>query len=1032
MIAVFLFSLLAGGAAAAAEPGRIHGVVRTIAGQALPDAEIQVQGESNGVRWKAFSGQDGSYTIDQLPPGLYKVRARLAGFRTVAKTGVGMDSQQALHLDFALEMLALHETVTVVSDSEELDPSKGDGLLLSREGQGASLPTNGRDFRVSFDLMPGVITTPAATSDAGQFTSQGQRPNSNTFRLDGVSVNTGIGGSTLPGSLPGASLPAMNAAGSTENLASPETAQSVEFRTSNFGPEFGDRPGSQVFVMSRAGSAEFHGAVFGNIRDNSWTARDWFANSRNIPYLRSNYRHIGGSIGGPIWRNRTFFFAGVERSAIRDTGVQLASVPSLATLQSLPPEIRDSGLLFPYNSGRDLGNGLEEGVIPTQRFAVLSSFSTRIDHSIGSNATLFFRFVNAPSESTSIRLFDNRGAFGWKSGVVGLTVGQSTNAIHDLRLGYSRADYRSMISGLRSNVIFQLAGMARDGVPFLGKGIAPLPFLLPSNTTLGLSIAGLGQFVSGDFGGVRQDQWNTKYCFSKIHGRHQWKAGIEYLGLAPSREAAVTSLLGNAGSLQGLLNGEPISLVTAWGPTGGANVHLGSVFAQDEVRIGRSLSIVYGLRWEVTVPLQSSVRYFTGPSMFWNGAEWLRPAFYPQSLPWPMRFGQIAPRIGLAYRLPFRGLVLRASAGKFYDTTLGSAINPVNGAPFNSWQVPPAAPVTGASIPRSVIDPADNNADIQRFLVGPYSELCLPTSYQWRLSLEKNVFSRGIVSAAYAGSLGRNLLGNQAYVNSAGIQERFATLTENSSDYHALLVRYSGMAARNLYVSASYTWSHSIDDGSQDSAVFLWRPGTPLRDARASSNFDVRHALTGAVSYRISWKTGFRGPDALAGWTVSGVFRARTGFPLNILNHEPVMGRVYVNAGRPDLVVGRPVWIEDQSVAGHRRLNPLAFVTPSGDREGSLGRNAVSGRGMVQLDASLRREFGLYRRLSLQTAVNIFNVLNHPSFADPVPYLSSPWFGQSTSMQNLMLGSGSPNSGLPTMFQTGGARSVEFSVRVSF
>jgi len=136
--------------------------------------------------------------------------------------------------------------------------------------------------------------------------------------------------------------------------------------------------------------------------------------------------------------------------------------------------------------------------------------------------------------------------------------------------------------------------------------------------------------------------------------------------------------------------------------------------------------------------------------------------------------------------------------------------------------------------------------------------------------------------------------------------------------------------------------------------------------------------------------------------------------------------------GRPDLISGAPVWINDPTLAGGRKLNQAAFRVPLAGKPGTLGRNAIYGNGLAQLDASLHREFPLYRGMSLEVGLNVFNVLNHPAFADPAPFLSSPFFGQSTSMQNLMLGAGGPNTGSPPLFQTGGARSLEFSFRLSF
>jgi hypothetical protein len=169
----------------------------------------------------------------------------------------------------------------------------------------------------------------------------------------------------------------------------------------------------------------------------------------------------------------------------------------------------------------------------------------------------------------------------------------------------------------------------------------------------------------------------------------------------------------------------------------------------------------------------------------------------------------------------------------------------------------------------------------------------------------------------------------------------------------------------------------------------------------------------------------------LAGWTLSGIFRVRSGFPVDVLSDEQPLGQEFDNVGRPDRVPGVPVWIADPFVAGGRRLNPGAFAIPSCPT-GALGRNALTGNPLAQVDMSLHREFAIIHGLSLEVGLNVFNVLNHPAFANPVPFLSSPWFGQSTSMQNLMLGSGSANTGLPPLFQNGGPRSAELSFRVSF
>jgi hypothetical protein len=189
---------------------------------------------------------------------------------------------------------------------------------------------------------------------------------------------------------------------------------------------------------------------------------------------------------------------------------------------------------------------------------------------------------------------------------------------------------------------------------------------------------------------------------------------------------------------------------------------------------------------------------------------------------------------------------------------------------------------------------------------------------------------------------------------------------------------------------------------------------------RASSDFDIRHVATVGFSYEKK------------GWMLDGMFRARTGFPINVLDVEQYMGISFENVFRPNYVGGQPLWISDSNLPGGRALNPAAFVAAPANVQGNLGRNAITGFGMNQLDLSLRHEWAFNEHRAIQLRLEAFNVLNHANFADPIPYLSSPLFGQSNSMLNMMLGTGSPGSGLAPIFQSGGARSLQVMLQFRF
>jgi hypothetical protein len=837
-----------------------------------------------------------------------------------------------------------------------------------------------------------------------------------------------------------ASLPAMTAIGSTENLVSNETAQSIELRTSNFSPEFSGRPGAEALVNTRSGSNEFHEEFFGHVRDNGWTGRDWFANSRGLQFPRPSYSRLGGTFGGPLWRNRTFFFLSAEGSMLTDTGVQLTSVPSLSARQSAPDKLKQVLNYYPFPTGPDLGGGEAEGLVEYNQSAQLISTNLRIDQSLGRRGSLFFRVAESPS-----RLNSNR--FNWVSGTAGLTLG-GEHGIHDLRFNYSRADLLSSFFGGGPGFVDVTLGLAGllpgfaiypDGLISLGQPAtdltSPLPQLSDSETILGLSVPGLGQFISYGGGRARQNQWEVRDTYARTAGRHQFRAGIDYTRLEPSRNLGTYAVIGVAQSLQALLDGDPLAVTSSSPAQNGGKIHQVSLFAQDTIQINEKLSLLAGIEWQITPPTAAQTQIPT-VSGLWNGVSWLNTysGDINGSAQWPMRYRQFAPRAGVAYRLR-QDLILRAGAGTFYDATLGASVNAINGAPFNSWLLPSGGSGTDSSTGTPTVGaPGAHSPDVERFLLGNYPALHLPASYQWRISLEKQLGSRGAGSIAYLGAAGRNLLGHEAYVDPAtGVLQRIVALTQNSSNYQALQARYAGAITQNVYGTISYTWSHSIDDGSQDSSMFLIHPGYQLSEARGSSSFDVRHALTATLSYKLPRAiSSVRLPPWLAGWSFSGILRARSGFPIDVFAYDQALGQGFDNVGRPNRVPGVPVWISDSSAPGRRRLNPAAFTLPATGLQGNLGRNVIGGNGLFQLDASLRRAFSLIHGISAEVGLNIFNVPNHPAFADPVPFLSSPWFGRSTSTQNLMLGTGSPNTGLPPLFQTGGARSAEFSFRVSF
>jgi hypothetical protein len=257
------------------------------------------------------------------------------------------------------------------------------------------------------------------------------------------------------------------------------------------------------------------------------------------------------------------------------------------------------------------------------------------------------------------------------------------------------------------------------------------------------------------------------------------------------------------------------------------------------------------------------------------------------------------------------------------------------------------------------------------------------------------------------------------------------------SSYNALQVQHRHRFSHGLQALLSYTWAHSIDDASSDTYfVNLPASDAPLSDERGSSDYDIRQTFSGAISYNIPapgseiWKMVF------GDWSTDSIVYARSAPPVNVVTgldpfHTGVLSGAY-GATRPDLVPGVPLWIANPNVAGGMEINRAAFTIPTGAVQGDLGRNALRGFGATNVDFALRRQFKIRERLSLQARADFFNIFNHPNFGDPINYLSSPQFGQSTQMLGASLGTGGQSGGLNPLYQVGGPRSAQLALKLVF
>jgi len=457
-----------------------------------------------------------------------------------------------------------------------------------------------------------------------------------------------------------------------------------------------------------------------------------------------------------------------------------------------------------------------------------------------------------------------------------------------------------------------------------------------------------------------------------------------------------------------------------------------SLYAQDSWTLNNRTTLTYGLRWELN-PAPTSV---DGPPLLaflnFNNPQTLTPA--PAGAPlWTTKYTNFAPRLGIAYKLmPNGSLVLRSGWGMFYDLGVGTTGNIAGNPPYTANSLAISNPALPVPDPLSTIPPFGLTPPL--FRANTFDpNLQLPYSMQWNVALEKAIGSADAVSATYLGQAGRRLLfGEQSAQSTTEVSGRLlTTVNAGTSGYNALQVQWKHRLSHGVQVLANYTYSHSIDTASSDNTESLALTQINLAAERGNSDFDVRHNFSSAVTYALPGGSvhGWLG-QIVRGWSVDGLVEARSSLPINVTTQRVLIDRTVSQPTRPDVVPGVPIYLSTPSAPGGSVLNPNAFALPSTPRQGDLGRNAIHGFGFTQVDTSLGRQFHLHESLSLQFRVDAFNVLNHPNFANPTSNFDSPLFGKSTSMLNNSLGS--TVGGFNPLFQQGGPRSLQLSLKIQF
>jgi hypothetical protein len=1002
--------------------GTVSGIVLDPSGAVIAGADVLIVNDATAVQYPGKTNSEGYYVVPNIPPGTYRIQVSNTGFKTIIKPDIVIHVEDALAINFTLPIGAASEVVTVEGGAPLVNTENASvGTVIDRKFI-ESLPLNGRSFNTLLQLTPGVVIAPTSSNSPGQFSIAGQRTDANSFTVDGVSANFGVGSGLLFGGSGSGTAQALSALGGTSSLVSVDDLQEFRIETSSFAPEFGRQPGGQVILTTRSGTNDFHGGIFDYFRNTAMDANDWFSDSGGLPRAPEHHNDFGGFFGGPIQRNKTFIFVSYEGARLDLPKTQVSSVPSeWARTVAAPPGLMPYLNAFPEPADKTVTPNVYTSPL-TSSFsnrATLDAGSIRIDHSFGIRFSIFGRYNDAPSE-TLARVFALSDLETTAVNTQTLTVG--VNMIFNQRVSNT----------LRGNYSKQSSGTA-DALDSYG-GAEPLsPALLlgglaASTTYVQFATFDTNFYFTGSDAGNRTRQLNLVDDVSWSQGLHALKFGADYRAVFLDKRPFQNELLYTADTVQDFISGGQATLFTATAARAQLLAQAVSLYAQDTWKVSPRLTLTYGLRWELSPA--PSARGTTHLAAWTNTGNPAEVALAPAGTPlWATTYGNFAPRAGIAFSLTPKGdFVMRAGGGVYYDLGIGQVAQLATSFPnFASGTAGAVSLPLGDATPfLPALSLQPPYGGVQAFV----SNLQLPRSYQWNIALEKSFGGHQVISATYVGQAGRDLLRQEAlFQPNANFTGDFLLRKNDArSNYNALQVQFRKPLSTRVQALLNYSWSHSLDNASDDVVVGL--SNTVISAARdyGNSAFDVRQSFSGALTYTIPGMSWNKALSALTSdWSVNSVIVARTGFPFSttIVGTSPDPGgQAYT---RPDIVPGQPLWVPDSTAPGGKSLNINAFSIPSTIRQGTEGRNDIPGFGFTQVDLSLGRQFPVRERLNLQFRCDAFNVLNHPNFTNPLGFIQfGPTYLMSQSMLNVGLG------GLNPLFQEGGPRSLQLSLKLAF